>query len=199
MKGRRNRTRSRSKSRGKKSIAYEHNINNNGEEEDKQDDSSLEQGVKSREKRKKKSRDRSKSRCRTEGGRNEEGDNTSKNESMNMSMDMELEEATGYEGQGTNRAEEESPAQEGYDDYIGKTAEVEEISKIRNPYDKEDRRGKGGGKEKVGVRHLSRALPSAKNETIKKLEEVLESLGDELDSIMVSKTISVKILFGLSF
>jgi hypothetical protein len=37
------------------------------------------------------------------------------------------------------------------------------------------------------------------NDTIKKLEEVLESLGDELDSIMVSKTISVKILFGLTF
>lgn len=37
------------------------------------------------------------------------------------------------------------------------------------------------------------------NDTIKKLEEVLESLGDELDSIMVSKTISVKILFGFSF
>lgn len=37
------------------------------------------------------------------------------------------------------------------------------------------------------------------NDTIHKLEEVLESLGDELDSIMVSKTIPVRILFGLTF
>jgi len=37
------------------------------------------------------------------------------------------------------------------------------------------------------------------NDTIKNLEEFSESLGDELDSIMVSKTISVKILFGLTF